>query len=86
MSESSPIFFPAAGCTPSAAAQEYPGDFRSHRALRAYNPDKDMIDAVVLENEEPERVSAPLPGNRETAFLPARSLPRGCYTVRIERV
>ncbi len=43
-----------------------------------------MIDAVILENDEPEAIVARLPEIPETAFLQARSSTRGCYTFRIE--
>ncbi len=51
----------------------------------AYNGRNDMIDAVILENDEPEAIVARLPEIPETAFLEARSSTRGCYTFRIER-
>jgi hypothetical protein len=44
-----------------------------------------MIDAVVVENDQPEPVIAHLLENPETAFLQVRSVTRGCYTLRIER-
>ena len=83
--ETGPIFVHAEPCPRYAATDEFPADFRSHRVLRAYNATNDMIDAVVVENDQPEPVIARLLQNPETAFLQARSVTRGCYTFRIER-
>ena len=44
-----------------------------------------MIDAVVLEESEPERVIAEFFENPATSFLQARSVTRGCYTFTIAR-
>jgi hypothetical protein len=44
-----------------------------------------MIDAIVVNGEEPESVIEKLLRNPETAFLQARSVSRGCFTMRIER-
>ncbi len=85
-SESGPIFVHAKPCPVYPATDEYPVNFRSHRVLRAYNATNDMIDAVVVENDQPEPVIAHLLENPETAFLQVRSVTRGCYTFRIERV
>lgn len=83
--ESGPIFVHAEKCEPYAAVEEYPASFRSGRVLRAYNRNNDMIDAVALENDQPENTIMKLLENPETAFLQARSSTRGCYTFRIER-
>ena len=84
-SETGPIFVHAETCPRYGATDEYPRNFRSHRVLRAYNGSNDMIDAIVLENEQPEAVIAKLLENPEAAFLQARSSTRGCYTFKIER-
>jgi hypothetical protein len=83
--ETGPIFVHAETCAPYAQVDEYPGDFRRHRVLRAYNDSDDMIDAVVIENDQPEPVIERLFQNPQTAFLQVRSVTRGCYTFRIER-
>ncbi len=83
--ESGPIFVHARNCARYVATGEYPANFRSHRVFRAYNAGNDMIDAVALENDQPETVIVKLLANPEAAFLQARSLSRGCYTFRIER-
>jgi hypothetical protein len=84
-SESGPIFVHAEPCPAYAATDKYPANFRSHRVLRAYNATNDMIDAVVVENDQPEPVIAQLLENPATAYLQARSVTRGCYTMRLER-
>jgi hypothetical protein len=84
-SESGPIFVHADACAPYAATDRYPENFRSHRVLRAYDENDDMIDAVVVDEEEPEVVIDRLLQNPRTAFLQARSVTRGCFTFRIER-
>jgi hypothetical protein len=84
-SESGPIFVHAEPCPAYAATDQYPVNFRRHRVLRAYNADQEMIDAVVVDDDQPEPVIAKLLQNPETAFLQARSVTRGCYTFRIER-
>jgi Protein of unknown function (DUF1203) len=83
--ESGPIFVHAEPCEPYLNVHEYPADFRRHRGFRAYNGNDDMIDAVVIENDDPEPVIEQLFRNPRTAFLQARSVTRGCYTFRIER-
>lgn len=83
--ESGPIFVHAETCPRYAAPERYPVDFRRHRVFRAYNAGHNMIDAVVLQDEEPEAVIARLLENPEATFLQARSSTHGCYTFRIER-
>jgi hypothetical protein len=53
--------------------------------MRAYNSKFDMIDAEVVNGNEPELVIEKLFQNPETAFVDARSVTRGCYTFRIRR-
>jgi hypothetical protein len=84
--ESGPIFVHAETCPRYAKTDEYPENFRSHRVLRAYNNDNDMIDAVVVSDDQPEGVIEKLLQNPETVFLQARSVTRGCYTFKIERI
>lgn len=84
-SESGPIFVHAGACERYAPMDEYPADFRQHRVLRAYNERDEMIDAAVINGDQPESVITKLLHNPATAFLQARSVTRGCYTFRIER-
>ena len=83
--EIGPIFVHANACARYSTTDQYPVEFRRHRVLRAYNAAGDMIDAIVVEDDQPEPVIAKLLQNPETAFLQARSVTRGCYTFRIER-
>jgi hypothetical protein len=84
-SESGPIFVHAEPCQRYATTREFPADFRKGRAMRAYNSKFDMIDAEVVNGNEPEPVIEKLFQNPETAFVDARSVIRGCYTFRIQR-
>jgi len=84
-SEIGPIFVHEQPCEQYAARREFPSDFRKGRVLRAYDEQQNMIDAIVLNGEEPEDVIEKLLANPETAFLQARSVSRGCFTMRIER-
>jgi hypothetical protein len=54
--------------------------------MRAYNSKFDMIDAEVVNGSEPETVIEKFFQNPKTAFVDARSVTRGCYTFRIQRV
>lgn len=83
--ESGPIFVHEAPCESYGATNNYPPDFRQGRVLRAYDSQDNMIDASVVEGEEPEAVIAKLFQNPEAAFLQARSATRGCFTFRVER-
>jgi hypothetical protein len=85
-SESGPILVHTEPCERYAATQEFPADFREGRVLRGYNSAHDMIDAEVVNGSEPEAVIEKLLQNPETVFVDARSVTRGCYTFRIERV
>ena len=84
-SESGPIFVHANACRRYEATDRYPENFRSHRVIRAYNSEADMIDAIVVADDQPEPVIEKLLQNPDTAFLQARSVSRGCYTFKIER-
>jgi hypothetical protein len=85
-SESGPIFVHAEPCERYSATGEFPADFRKGRVLRAYNARNDMIDAEVVNGNEPEAVVEKLLQNPETAFVQARSVTRGCFTFQIERI
>jgi hypothetical protein len=84
-SETGPIFVHADACRRYEETDRYPENFRSHRVIRAYNAENDMIDAIVVADDQPEPVIEKLLQNPATAFLQARSLSRGCYTFKIER-
>jgi len=73
-------------CERYADIDEFPADFRNGRAFRAYNSEYDMINAEVVDGSEPEAVVEKLLENPETVFVDARSLSRGCYTFRMERI
>ena len=85
-SESGPIFVHAEACERYAATDKYPENFRSQRVLRAYDANDDMIDALVVSDDQPEAVIEHLFQNPQTSFLQARSVTRGCYTFKIERI
>lgn len=84
-SESGPIFIHEQPCVRYGASNEYPPDFRQGRVLRVYDANETMIDAVVVNGEEPESLIAKLFANPETDFLQVRSVTRGCFTFKIER-
>ena len=85
-SESGPIFVHAEPCERYAETNKYPEQFRKGRVLRAYNSKQDMIDAQVVNGDEPETVIEKLLQNPETAFVHARSVTHGCYTFGVERI
>src|SRR4051812_17557489 len=84
-SESGPIFVHEKPCARYSATHEFPSDFRNGRVLRAYDGEQNMIDAIVVDGETPEAVIEKLFQNPDTAFLQARSVSRGCFTMKIER-
>jgi hypothetical protein len=84
-SETGPIFVHAEKCQRYSATDEYPADFRSGRAFRAYDANYNMIDAEVADGREPEAVIEKLLQNPKTRFVDARSVTRGCFTFRIQR-
>ncbi|PYK43103.1 MAG: hypothetical protein DME46_08440 [Verrucomicrobia bacterium] len=83
-SESGPIFVHAEPCERYGETRKFPTDFRRGRVLRAYNSNYDMIDAEVVNGNEPEAVIEKFLQKPETAFVDARSVTRGCYTFRIQ--
>jgi hypothetical protein len=85
-SESGPIFVHAEPCERYAATDEFPPDFRNGRVLRAYNAQRDMIAAEVVNGEEPEAVIERFLQKPETAFVHVRSASHGCYTMEVERI
>jgi hypothetical protein len=85
-SESGPIFVHAEPCERYGTTDEFPANLRQGRVMRAYNSNYDMIDAEVVNGSEPEAVIENLLEKPETAFVDARSVTRGCYTFRIQRL
>lgn len=85
-SETGPIFVHAEPCARYADTATFPSAFREGRVLRAYDSTHQMIDAAVVDDEEPEAVIEKLLQNPETDFIHVRSATRGCYTMGIERV
>src|SRR5438552_15393382 len=85
-SESGPIFVHAESCERYRATHEFPADLRSGRVLRAYYSGYDMIGAEVVNGNESEAVIEKLLQSPETAFVDVRSVTRGCYTFRMERI
>lgn len=84
-SETGPIFVHAEPCPRYATTDEFPGELRDGRTLRAYNKSFDMIEAELVNGSAPEGVIEKLLQNPETVFVDVRSATRGCYTFRIER-
>jgi hypothetical protein len=84
-SETGPIFVHADECA-RFEQSGYPPEFRTGRVFRAYNSEKDMIDAALPNGESPEAVIEKLFENPETTFVHARSVTRGCFTFQIERL
>lgn len=85
-SEVGPIFVHAEPCKQYGANHEYPVDFRTGRAFRAYDANYNMIDAIVANGAEPEIIIEKLFNNPKTKFVHARSVTRGCYTFGVERI
>ena len=85
-SESGPIFVHEESCAQYSDTQNYPAPFREGRVVRAYDSSRNMIDAQVVDGDEPEAVIEKLLENCETAFLQVRSVSRGCYTMGVERI
>jgi len=85
-SESGPIFVHAEPCQRYATTHEYPPEFRNGRVVRAYNSQRDMIAAKVVNGEGPEAVIERFLEKPETAFVHVRSATRGCYTMEVERI
>ena len=84
--ESGPIFVHAKPCERYSKTHEYPEPFRRGRVLRAYNSKQDMIDAEIVNGNEPEPIIEKFLQNLETAFVHIRSVSHGCYTMQVERV
>ena len=82
-SETGPIFVHAEACQRYSATDEYPADFRNGRAFRAYDADYNMIDAHVVNGNNPEAAIEKLFRNPKIEFVDARSVTHGCFTFRI---
>jgi hypothetical protein len=85
-SESGPIFVHAGSCERYSAVDEFPAEFKTGRVLRAYNSQNDMIAAEVVNGEGPEAIIERFLQSAETAFVHVRSVSRGCYTMKVERI
>ena len=83
--ESGPIVVHEQRCEPYGATDNYPPDLRQGRVLRAYDSQENMIDAAVVNGEEPETIISKLFSNPATDFLQVRSVTHGCFTFKIER-
>jgi hypothetical protein len=83
-SEIGPIFVHLERCQRYSGTHEYPTDFRSGRAFRAYDANYNMIDAEVVNGNDPEAVIEKLLQNPKTEFVDARSVTHGCFTFRIQ--
>ena len=84
--ETGPIFVHAEKCERYRATNEYPAEFRSGRVLRAYDSNYNLIDAQVVNGNEPETVIERLFQNADAAFVDVRSVTHGCFTFRVLRV
>jgi Protein of unknown function (DUF1203) len=84
-SDTGPIFVHLEACERYARTEKFPADFRRNRVLRTYDCNDNMIDAQVVESDDIEEVIETLLTNPKTAFLQARNVSRGCYTMRLER-
>jgi hypothetical protein len=84
--ETGPIFIHAEPCKPYARTQEYPIDFRKGRSIRAYDSDRNIIAAEVVNGTEPEAIIEKFLKKPETAFVHVRSASHGCYTMEIQRI
>ena len=84
--ERGPIFVHAEPCTRYANTASYPAEFRSGRAVRAYDAQNSMIDARVVNGEPVEVVIDEMLKNPAAEFLHVRSATRGCYTLGVERI
>jgi hypothetical protein len=84
-SESGPIFVHAEACERYSATEEYPAEFRNGRVFRAYDANRNMIDAEIANGDDPGEVIEKLLRNPKTEFVDARSVTRGCFTFRILR-
>jgi hypothetical protein len=76
-------FVHAEACQRYSATDEYPADFRNGRAFRAYDADYNMIDAQVVNGNNPEAAIEKLFRNPKIEFVDARSVTHGCFTFRI---
>ena len=84
-SETGPIFVHANECQRYSATNEYPADFRNGRVFRAYDSNYNIIDAQIVNGNDPEIAIESLFQNADTAFVDVRSVTRGCFTFRVQR-
>jgi Protein of unknown function (DUF1203) len=84
-SETGPIFVHADQCQRYSTTNEYPPDFRTGRVFRAYDSNYNIVDAQLMNGNEPEFVIQRLFEDPNTAFVDARSVTHGCFTFRVQR-
>jgi hypothetical protein len=84
-SETGPVYVHANECQRYSASNEYPADFRNGRVFRAYDAKYKIIDAQIVNGNEPEAVIESLFQNPDTAFVDVRSVTHGCFTFRVQR-
>jgi len=53
--------------------------------FRAYDSNYNIIDAQILNGDEPEIAIESLFQNPDSAFVDVRSVTRGCFTFRVQR-
>ena len=80
-----PIFVHAEACERYAETETFPPQFRDGRAMRAYDSEQNMIDALVVQGDEAEACIAGLLENSAADFINVHSVTRGCYTFGIKR-
>ena len=83
--ESGPMVVHEHRCEPYLTTDNYPPALRRGRVLRAYDSQDAMIDAAVVDGEEPEAMIEKLFANPAAVFLQVRSATRGCFSFKIER-
>ncbi|MEO5720362.1 MAG: DUF1203 domain-containing protein [Chthoniobacterales bacterium] len=84
-SESGLIFVHREPCERYSKVNEYPGAFRQGRVVRGYDAHDEMI-AADGAGDIPEAVIETMLANPEVAYLQVRSVTRGCFTMKAERV
>jgi len=84
-SELGPIFVHSQACERYTMVHEFPAGFREGRVIRAYDSDRNIIAAEIVNGSEPEAIIAKFFEQPETAFVHVRSASYGCYTMEVQR-
>ncbi len=71
-------------CKRYSTVDGYPAAFREGRAVRGYDARDEMITAEVAGDTAAVVIKTML-AKPEIAFLQVRSVPRGCFTIKVER-